>query len=256
MIMKCFKVFGLLGFILLLAAGIMLGQTQPQPQPQPQTPAPQEPVFRPALLEQPFPAFSLPAFDGGQLELSSLKGKNVIIIVPRVYAAEGRWCTICNYQYADAVEMEKTSGLRQKFNAEILFLFPFDKNVVTEFLAVIPAQLEKIKGWKYPAEPDKLDRQGQERMERRKKFFPKDLSLKEGEVPRPFPLLLDAERLVTKPLGVFATEWTGSKTAQGIPTVFILDKDGLLRFKYISQTTADRPSWAYLMKILEMIEKK
>jgi len=190
------------------------------------------------------------------LELASLKGKNVIIIVPRVYAAEGRWCTICNYQYADAVETEKTSCLRQKFNAEILFLFPFDRNVVTDFLAVTPAQLEKIKGWKYPAEPDKLDAQGQERMERMRKFFPKDLSLKEDEVPRPFPILLDSERSVTKPLGVFATEWTGSKTAQGIPTVFILDKDGLLRFKYISQTTSDRPSWTYLMKILEMIEKK
>ncbi len=254
--MKCFKAFGLMGFILFLAAGVLFGQAQPQPQPQPQAPAPQEPVFRPAILDQPFPALALPTFEGGPLELASLKGKNVIIIVPRVYAAEGRWCTICNYQYADTLDTEKTAGLRQKFNAEILFLFPFDKNVVAEFLAVTPAQLEKIKEWKNPAEPDKLDSQGKERMERMGKLFPKDLSLKEGEVPRPFPILIDADRLVTKSLGVFATEWTGSKTAQGIPSVFILDKEGVLRFKYISQTTTDRPSWAYLTKILEMLGKK
>jgi peroxiredoxin len=251
--MKRIKKLGTAGFLLLLAGGLLPGQAQTPAQSQAQG---QEPAFRPAILEQAFPAFSLPTYDGGQFELSSLKGKNVIIIVPRVYAAEGRWCTICNYQYADAVETEKIAGLRHKFNAEILFLFPFDRNVVAEFLAITPAQLEKIKGWKYPADPDKLDAQGKERMERMRKFFPKDLSLKEGEVPHPFPLLLDADRSVTRPLGVFATEWSGSQTAQGIPTVFILDKDGRLRFKYISQITSDRPSWAYLMKILEMIEKK
>jgi peroxiredoxin len=251
--MRPFKTFSLLGFILLLAAGFMLGQAQPQSQAQPQPPAPQEPAFRPALLEQPFPALSLPTYDGGQLDLATLRGKNVMIIVPRVYAAEGRWCTICNYQYAEAVEVEKTVGLRQKYDLEILYLFPFSREVVTQFLDVTPAQLEKIRGWKNPAEPDKLDAQGKEQLERRRRMFPKDLSLKEGEVPRPFVILLDPQRLAAKPLGVFAAEWNGSKTEQGIPTIFILDKNGILQFKYISQTTVDRPSFAYLMKILNMI---
>ncbi|MGB9006120.1 MAG: redoxin domain-containing protein [Candidatus Aminicenantales bacterium] len=251
--MKSFKTFRLLGFILLLAAGFMLGQTQPQSQTQPQTPASQELAFRPALLEQPFPDFSLPTYQDGSLTLSSLRGKNVVLIISRVYAGEGRYCTICDYKYAEAVEVEKKAKLREKYNAEVLFLFAFSREEVAKWLAALPAQLEKIKNGKNPPEPEKLDQQGKERMERMRKFFPLDLSLKEGEVPLPFPLLLDADRKLSKTLGVFATEWSGSKVDQGIPSVFILDKNGVLQFKYISQNTADRPSYEYLMKILNMI---
>jgi len=40
--------------------------------------------------------FTLPAYQGGTVTLSALKGKNVMIIFPRGYAAENYWCTICN----------------------------------------------------------------------------------------------------------------------------------------------------------------
>ena len=56
----------------------------------------QEPEVKPALLEAPMPDFTLPTFQGGSMTLSSLKGKNVLIVFPRGFAAEGRWCTICN----------------------------------------------------------------------------------------------------------------------------------------------------------------
>jgi peroxiredoxin len=239
--------------ILALAAGILAGQAQTQAQTQPQTPVSQEPALRPALLEQPFPDFSLPTYQGGSLTLSSLRGKNVVLIISRVYAGEGRYCTICDYKYAEAVEVEKKAKLREKYNAEVLFLFAFSREEVAKWLAALPTQLEKIKNRKNPPEPEKLDQQGKERMERMRKFFPLDLSLKEGEIPLPFPLLLDADRKLSKTLGVFATEWSGSKADQGIPSVFILDKNGVLQFKYIGQNTTDRPSYEYLMKILNMI---
>ncbi len=151
------------------------------------------------------------------------------------------------------VDAEQRSDFRRKHNAEIVFLFPFGREVVAEFLAMTPSQLEKIKGWKNPAEPEKLDEQGRQRLERMRALFPKDLSLEEGKTPTPFPILLDAERQVTKTLGVFAAEWTGSKGDQGIPSVFVLDPEGRLKFIYISQNTADRPTVEYLTWILEKL---
>jgi len=38
-----------------------------------------------------------------------------------------------------------------------------------------------------------------------------------------------------------------------IPSVFIIDKEGRLAFKYIGQNTWDRPSLDYLKRILRFI---
>jgi hypothetical protein len=35
-----------------------------------------------------------------------------------------------------------------------------------------------------------------------------------------------------------------------VPTVFLIDKAGVIRFKYTSQSTYDRPSAGYLVKVL------
>lgn len=213
----------------------------------------QEQEIRPVTLGEAMPDFTLPAFQGGELTLSSLKGKNVLIIFPRGYAAEGRWCTICNYKYAELVELENHNQLRKKHNLEILYIFPYPRETVRQWLEVLPEQLDKIKSWKYPPEPDKLDEKEKARMERSRKGFPKDLSLEKGQTPAPFPILIDEQRKITKGLGLFTSEWSGSKVDQLIPSVFLLDKNGILQFKYIGQNTWDRPSYEYIIKILEMI---
>jgi peroxiredoxin len=97
------------------------------------------------MLEEPMPDFTLPSFQGGSVTLSSLKGKNVLIVFPRGFAAEGRWCTICNYKYAELVDMEKAEQLREKFDLEILYIFPYGKETVRQWLDVLPEQLDKIK---------------------------------------------------------------------------------------------------------------
>jgi peroxiredoxin len=74
-------------------------------------------------------------------------------------------------------------------------------------------------------------------------------------VPTPFPILIDAERKLSKGLGIFSTEWSGSKVDQNIPSVYIIDKNGMLKFKYIGQNTWDRPSYENLFKILKLINK-
>ena len=84
-----------------------------------------------------------------------------------------------------------------------------------------------------------------------RKLFPKKYMYKKGKVPTPFPILVDGERTVSKGLGIFSTDWNGSKIEQNIPTVFILDKKGTVQFKYISQNTFDRPGAEYLMKFIK-----
>jgi len=207
----------------------------------------------PAIVGQPMPDFTLPVYQGGILTLSSLRGKNVLLLFPRGYAAENYWCTICNYKYAELAELERDKDLRDTYNLEILVVFPYGHETVTAWLEALPGQLESIRKTKNPPEPDKLDDAGRRRMEGWRMMFPADLTLKEGQVLAPFPILVDGERTLSKSLGLFQTEWGGRKVDQNIPSVYIVDAEGVLQFKYLGQNTMDRPGYDYLLKVLEVV---
>jgi peroxiredoxin len=215
--------------------------------------AAQEAGIKPVTVGQPMPNFTLPAYQGGTVTLSALKGKNVMIIFPRGYAAENYWCTICNYKYAELIELERTQEIRKKYNVEVLVVLPYSPDVVKAWVDVLPEQLDKVKERKYPADPAKLDDKGKQSMERYRQIFPLDLSVKKGEVPTPFPILIDADRKLSKSLGLFMTEWGGDKADQNIPSVYIVDAGGTLQFKYLGQNTLDRPEYDYLFKVLEVL---
>ena len=258
------KLIILAAIVLALVVLLVLGQ-EPREQPG-QTPAPQpaqkaapaQPEVRPVTLGQLMPDFTLPALDGSQVTLSALRGRNVLIIFPRGYAAENYWCTICQYRYAELVRRELRDKVRQKYGMEVLFILPYAKDIVQKWLDIVPEQLENIKKTKNPADPSSLDENGRRRVERYKQIYPLDIApadieVKPGEMARPFPVLYDADRALTKRLGIFATEWGGSKIDQGIPTVFIVDRAGTLQFKYIGQNTVDRPSYDYIFKFLDCL---
>jgi peroxiredoxin len=215
----------------------------------------QENRIRPVTVGQPMPDFSLPSYQGGEVTLSNLKSKNVLLIFPRGLAGEAHWCHIDNYRYAELMDLEKKENLRKKYNLEILYVLPYSQDVVDEWVTSNPEQLEQIEEWKNPSDPEKLDERGKRRMSFAKRAFPKSFSFKKGEVPTPFPILIDGDRKVSKGLGIFATEWGGSKVDQCMSSVFIVDKEGILQFKYIGQNTSDRPSFDYLIEMLEKINK-
>lgn len=230
---------------------VRLAQSQAS---QPAAPAQKpEPRPQPAVVGQPFADFTLPVYQGGSLTLSSLRGKNVMIIFPRGWADKDYWCTICNYRYVELAELEKAQKIRQKYNVEILVVFPYARDVVTTWLEALPGQLDKIRETKNPADPSKLDQAGKTRMERWRQLFPADYSLKKGEILDPLPILVDGEQALSKRLDLFRMEWSGGKAPQNIPSVYIIDSNGVLQFKYLGQNTVDRPSYAYLMKVLEVI---
>jgi peroxiredoxin len=238
--------------VLAVAAMIVVFKAQAAQPAQP-TAKPAEPRPQPAIVGQPMADFTLPVYQGGTLTLSSLRGKNVLILFPRGYAAENYWCTICNYRYVELAELEKARKIREKYNLEILVVFPYTHDIVKAWLEALPGQLETVRATKNPADPAALDEKAKIRMERFRQLFPADYKLEKGEILAPFPILVDGERTLSKKLDLFRTEWTGSKVDQNIPSVYIVDAAGVLQFKYLGQNTVDRPGYDYLLKVLEVI---
>ncbi len=214
----------------------------------------QEPAIAPVSVGAAMPAFTLPAYQGGSVSLAALKGKTVVLIFPRGYSGPGAWCHVCNYQYSELVEFDARQHFRTKANVEVLFVLPYAKEAIDDWMDRYPQQLADLEAWKNPADPSTLDDAGKRRMERARRVYPKTFKVTKGQVPIPFPILLDADRTVSKGLGIFTTEWSGSKADQQVPTVFVIDANGVVRFKSFSQNTIDRPGAEYLARVVDWVK--
>jgi peroxiredoxin len=214
----------------------------------------QAPAIAPVSVGATMPDFTLPVYQGGSATLSSLKGKTVILIFPRGYAGQNAWCHVCNYQYSELVDFEAKTGFRANKNVEILFVMPYAKEAIADWVDRYPQQLADLEAWKNPPDPAKLDDAGRARMERSRRVYPKTFTATKGHVPLPFPILVDADRTVSKGLGLFTTEWSGSKAEQNVPTVFVIDRSGVVQFKYHSQNTIDRPGAEYLARVVDWVK--
>ena len=128
---------------------------------------------------------------------------------------------------------------------------PYAKDAIDDWIDKYPQQLADLEAWKNPPDPSKLDEAGRQRMARARRVYPKAFKASRGQVPLPFPILLDADRMVSKGLGLFATEWSGSKVDQNVPTVFVIDPSGVVQFKYFSQNTIDRPGVDHLARVVD-----
>jgi peroxiredoxin len=206
----------------------------------------------PVIVGQKMPDFTLPAVQGGQVTLSSLQGKTVLLIFPRGRVGD-HWCQICHYQYAELVELEEKLQLREKYNMEILFVLPYGEEMVQEWTEIFPAQMEVIESWKYPPEDEDLTEGRRRWAELARQYFSKTFTYDDGEVPLPFPVLVDANQEVSNRLLLFTDSWDRSDVEQNIPTIFILDGDGVVKFKYHSQTTFDRPDPDYLVTVIDRL---
>lgn len=213
----------------------------------------QQAPLRPVTVGSAMPDFTLPVFQGGDLSLSDLRGKNVMIIFPRGLSQPDSWCHVCPYQHSELVEYEMEAGFRDRENLEILFVLPYSREMVQEWVDAYPQLLQDIEDWKNPPDPAALDEAGRRRMERVKAIYPKTFPSHQERVPLPFPILVDAERHVSQGLGFFTTDWSGSNAEQNVPTVLIIDADGVLQFKYMSQNTVDRPPLEYLVQVMDVL---
>jgi len=211
--------------------------------------------LKPISVWQTMPDFTLPAFQGGEVSLAKLQGKNLLLIFLRGLAGEDHWCHVCNYQYADLAALEQAQAIRKAYNLEIVFVLPYGREQVQQWADKFSDQMQDIENWKNPPDVSKLDDKGKARLELYRKNFPQRYLYEKGKVPLPFPVLLDPERKICKGLGIFSTEWSGSKVDQNVPTLFVIDAQGIVQLKYVSQNTFDRPKAEYLLHFIKKMGK-
>ena len=90
--------------------------------------------------------------------------------------------------------------------------------------------------------------------------------LEKAGVDPEFPVLLDPEFKVLKKLRLYdeAQIFTTSRSEKGselpkgeaLPATFIIDKSGVLKFKYLPQYYSDRPPVDYILEILPVLISK
>lgn len=213
----------------------------------------QRPPVYPVTVGSPMPDFTLTAYQGGEVTLSSLRGKNVMVVFPRGHSRPGSWCHICPYQHSELVSYDAETHWRVRSNLEILYVLPYPREEVTAWLDAYPRLLQDNEDAKNPPDPESLDDAGRARMERAREIYPRVFSAEPGHVPTPFPLLLDTDHALSEGLGFFTTDWGGSTADQNVPTILIIDPDGILQFKYMSQNTLDRPPLEYLARVVDVL---
>jgi peroxiredoxin len=211
--------------------------------------------LRPVTVGSPMPDFTLPVFQGGELTLSDLRGSNVMMVFLRGLSRPGSWCHICPYQHSEMVEYDGRTDWQSQANLKILYLLPYGHDMVEEWVDAYPQLLLDIEEGKNPPNAHELDEAGRARVERSKQIYPKSFTATRGQVPIPFPILVDGDRTLSEGLGLFTTDWSGSNAEQNIPTILIIDADGVLQFKYMSQNTIDRPPLEYLVQVVDVMNE-
>ncbi|HOW43797.1 MAG TPA: redoxin domain-containing protein [Candidatus Aminicenantes bacterium] len=213
------------------------------------SPAQAAPI-KPVKLGDRFPDITLPAAQGGEVALSSLRGKNVLIVFPRG-RVDDHWCQLCHYQYAELADLEKTLQFRKKYGLEVLFVLPYDMATVKHWVEIFPEQMAVIDKWKNPGAEELKNPRAKAWAEQARQLLPKNLAMTKESMFLPFPILADGNRALSEGLQLFTLFWDYSYVEQNMAAVFILDKEGVVRFKYFSQGTTDRPGAEYLLKFIE-----
>lgn len=196
------------------------------------------------------PNLTLHTIDGKSITLNDLKGKNVMLVFPRGKVGD-HWCQICHYQYAELAEIEKNEQIQKKYNLQVVYILPYEMESVTKWVNMLPNQLKVIEKWKNPDNPEKLSAGEKSWMLKSKELFPRKFNIDSLNIPKPFIIAADEDRKISMDLGIFTTFWDYSYVEQNISSIFLIDKKGVLQFKYVSQNTMDRPKPEYLMNFIK-----
>lgn len=202
-----------------------------------------------AIIGEPLRDFNLPIYQGGEFQLSNEKGNNILLVFPRGYYDKDVWCEICAYEYLDLVDEFHNKKLAEKYYLDVIIVLPYDENTIDEWLTDIPDVYALLEARKHL--PDTSTNENAINWVRFvNKHYPKIFSIKKGETPQPFKILIDKKHILSERLEIFRTELWGTSVEQNIPTYILLDTNGTVVFKYISQHTIDRPTMNYLIKVI------
>ena len=205
----------------------------------------------PVTINEKFPDVMFQTVHGEDFKITDFTGKNVMLVFPRGKVTPTVWCPICHYQYLEMILTDDNNKLREKYNMEILFVLPYSSDSLQKWVDAFPQSLQTINTWKYPQDEENINENVRTWMEYAREFFPYSFDYSESEFELKLPVLFDPDRKVSEGLQLFREEWGGTTVAQNVPTIFILDEEGKVKFKYFSQYTNDRPDAKYIVKYLE-----
>ncbi len=205
----------------------------------------------PVTINEKFPDITLQTAQGKDISIADLAGKNIMLIFPRGKVTEEVWCPICHYQYLEMVMTEENENLKEKYNMKIIFVLPYSGDSLQHWVDAFPQSLQSINNWKFPENEENITENVRLWMEYAQEFFPYSFDYSSEDFDLKLPILFDPDRKVSEGLMLFQEEWGGTTVAQNIPTIFILDEEGKVKFKYFSQYTNDRPDAKYIVKYLE-----
>jgi peroxiredoxin len=199
------------------------------------------------------PDFTLPAVNGKPFTLSAYKGKNVLLVFPRGWIG-AQWCPYCPYQYLELEQLEQTQSIRSKNNLEVAFVLPYSPDRIKDWIEKFPEAVQTIEGTKNPDPAPAPGTVFYDYSNWAKKMFPISFNVKKEDKHELIPVLADEKRELSRQLKIFTNFWDGISAEQNVATVLIIDKNGILRFKYISQMTEDRPSVQYLLDFIKKMK--
>ena len=203
-----------------------------------------------AILGEPLKDFSLSVYKGGEFQLSTEESKNILLVFPRGYYDKDVWCDICAYEYLDLVDVFHNNKQADKYNLDLIVILPYSDSTIQKWLMEIPEVYESLEAGKHLADT-LTNEKAMTWVHFANKHYPKTFTIKKGETPEPFKILSDEKHELSERFEIFKTEWWGTQVDQNMPTFILLDTNGTVLFKYISQHTIDRPTSDYLLKIMD-----
>jgi len=200
----------------------------------------------PVQVKEQFPNITLTTGEGEFVNLPE-SGKNTMLVFIRGKVTPTVWCPICHYQYLELVEAVKETNFAEKNNMEIYFVLPYTKDSLQNWINAFPQSLNIINAWKNPQDETEAALAWKQYC---LEFFSKDYTFDINNPVLKLPVLFDPEHKVSDGLVLYKEEWGGTKVPQNIPTIYIINKEGKVRFKYHSQYTNDRPDSEYLIEFI------
>ena len=197
----------------------------------------------------PMPDFTLPIYGGGEFTLSKYRGKNVLLMFPRGWTG-AQWCPYCPYQYLELEKRLKESDLRAKYNLEIAFVLPYSSDRVKDWLEKFPQAMTTVETIKNPQPAPPSGSQQADYAAWARRAFPIKFDVKKDDPHTLIPVLSDEKRTLSHQLKIFSNFWDGITSEQNRATVLVIDKNGVLQFKYVGQMTEDRPSIDYILNFI------
>jgi len=212
-----------------------------------------ENVF-PVTINEKFPEITLKSLEGNDVEINKLEAENILLIFPRGKVTEDIWCPICHYQYLELVQKDMEISFKENYDLDIFFVLPYSSDSLQSWINAMSTSLQTIENWKNPQGENSQNVNVIAWAEYSREFFPISFEHNNENFELHFPILFDPERKVSEGLMIFREEWGGTEVDQNVPTIFLLDKDRKVRYKYFSQYTNDRPDANYLTEYLDFIK--